>query len=545
MSQNFTVLTIIGVVVLVVVLYKLVKPMLGAENQKNGEDLFISPNDIYEQVRLMISNGNHPVAQKLAKKYLKENPKHDKLRVMLARSCYDTSSLNEAIEHLEILINVFPDRIDLYNMLADSYKRTGQSNNAIDTYLALLETNPDSVDILLPLAELYSSVNHKKSALNIYKRLLNLDIKEFEKIGYYYQVASIYKDLCEYENAIEYVIFGLNTDKNNIKLLYLYKDLCSITKNVEKEIEVMNRLLVLAPTDAYLQSDLVNLYFQSAKYDEALDIAIPALNTPSADIESLQNIIAKIYIKTNKIEQGINVLENIIQTYPESIRLTETLAYAYRLYGQYEKSVELYRKLVDWADIKLAKLYNNDLSSVYCDWALYLYNIGQHSETFEKFDEALRLNPDNPDIYEGLGRVNFLAKNYSDAIRQMQKAIEVSPKNADYYIFLADIYWEINNVYEAERMYRESILVNPENSVSRAKLGKIKVKQKDIQTALEHLSIAVKLEPENWDYLYNLALVYELSSDKEKAISTYNRVLMFNPEHKEAMKNLKMLENSK
>jgi len=545
MNQNLIIMIAVGVIILITVLYKLVKSVMISESSRNGEDLFISEKDIYEQVRLSIANGNHPVAQKLAKKYLKENPKHDKLRVILARSYYDTGALSEAIEQFEILKKIYPDRIDIVIMLADSYKRTGQNNNAIDSYLELLDINPDSVDVLVPLAELYISVNHKKSALNIYRRLLNLDISEREKINYYYQTASLYKDLGEYENAAEFINFGLNVDSQNIKLLYLYKDLCSITGDSNKEIDIMNRLLVLAPTDAYLQLDLVTLYYKSGQYEQALDIAVPALKTQNADIQSLQDIIANIYIRTGRIEEGINVLEEIMKTYPDSIRLTETLAYAYRMYGRYDEAVELYEKLIEWSDIKRAKAYNFELSSVYCDWALYLYNSGDTKSVFEKFEEALKLNPDNPDIFEGLSRVNFLAKNYSDAIRQMQKAIDLNPGNCEYYIFLADIYCEIDNIYEAERMYKEAIFINPENPVCRAKLGVIKVRQKEIQSALEHLSVAVKLDEGNWDYIYNLALAYELAGNTARAIEAYNRVLELNPEHAEAAKNLKMLKNSR
>lgn len=545
MNQNLIIIMTLGVVILVTILYKLVKSVVLVESVRNGDDLFISEGDVYEQVRLSIANGNHQVAQKLAKKYLKENPSHDKLRILLARSYYDIGALSEAIEQFEILKKAFPDRMDLLLMLADAYKKTGQNNNAIDLYQELLEYNPNSVDVMCALAELYVNVNHKKSALNLYRRLLNLDIDEREKINYYYETAFIYKDLGEYENAIEFINFGLNVDSQNIKLLYLYKDLCEIIKDTTKEIEIMNRLIILAPTDAYLQLDLVNLYYKSEMYEKALDIAIPAVNTPNADVQALQDIIANIYIKTDRVDEGINILEELLKVYPESIRIIETLAYAYRLNAKFSDSIELYEKLVELSDIKKAKVYNSELSSVYCDWALHLYNSGEVKDVFSKFERALKLNPDNPDIYEALSRVNFMSKNYSDAIRQMQKAIDLNPGNGDYYTFLGNIYCEIENIYEAERVYKEAIFINPQNAVCHAKLGVIKLKQKDIQSALEHLGVAINLDKENWDYLYNMALAYELAGDVEHAISTYNKVLSLNPNHVEAAKNLKMLNNSK
>lgn len=544
MGENFITYVLIGIAVLVLVLYKLIKPVV-SDSSDNGERLFISANDVYDQTRLSIANGNHVVAQKLAQKYLKENPNHDKLRMLLAKSYYDTGNWIDVIEHLTFLKNTAKNKYDLLSMLAIAYQKTGQNNNSIDTYLELLEENPDSVEVLISLADLYNSVNHKKSALNIYKRLLNFDIRESEKIAYYYQIASIFKELKEYDNAIEYVCFGLNVDANNIKLLYLFRELCVLTENIQKEIEIMNKLLVLAPTDAFLQYDLVNLYYKAKMDEEALDIALPSLNTPNADIEGLKNIIANIYIRNNKIEEGVNILEKAIESFPESIRLTESLAYAYKLNNEYEKSVGLYKKLIDWADVKLAKVYNRELSTVYCDWALFLYNTDDSSLTFDKFEIALELNPDNPYIYEGLGHVNYFAKNYTDAIRQLQKAINLDPKNSNYYIFLADIYLELDNVYEAERMYKEAIFIDENNPTSRAKLGIIKLRQRELEKAREHLSIAVKLEPNNWDYLYNLALIYEMSADNFHAIETYNKVLELNPEHKDAIKNLKMLQNSK
>ena len=544
MGDNFITYVIFGIVVLMLILYKLIKPVV-SDGSENGEKLFISANDVYEQVKISISNGNHQVAQKLAKKYLKENPNHDKLRFLIARSYFDTGNWIETIEHLEFLKETSKNKLDLLSMLARAYQKTGQTNNAIDTYLELLDENPDSMDVLISLAELYYSVNHKKSALNIYKRLINFDIREQEKIAYYYQIANIYKELAEYDNAIEYIIFGLNVDSNNIKLLYLYREISSLSKNLDKEIEIMNKLLVLAPTDAYLQYDLVNLYYKAGMYEEALDIALPSLSTPNADVEGLNNIIASIYIRGNKLVEGVNILEKAMERFPESIRLSETLAYAYRLNGEYEKSIELYEKLVDWADMKLAKVYSQELSSVYCDWALYLYNMNDAALAFDKFDIALKLNPDNPYIYEGLGHVNYFAKNYTDAIRQLQKAINLDPKNPNYYIFLADIYLDLDNVYEAERMYKEAIFIDEKNPVSRAKLGVIKLRQRDMEKAREHLSLAVEYEPNNWDYLYNLALVYEMSAEYSLAFQTYNKVLELNPEHKEAIKNLKMLRNSK
>ncbi len=545
MDKNTIIIIAILIGILVIALYKLIAPVMTSEQGKRGDALFISEDDIYEQVRLSINNGNHPIAQKLAKKYLKENPSHDKLRILLARSFYDTSELSEAIEQLNILIKKFDDRDDLYIMLADAYKRTGQNNSAIDTYLEILEKKPDSLDILLPLADLYTCINHKKSALNIYKRLVNLDIKDGDKSFYCYKIANLHKDLGELDNAIEYINYALNSEKNNVSYLYLYRELCALVEDSEKEIEIMNRLLVLAPTDAYLQSDLVGTYYKNKMYAEALDVAIPALNTPNADIQTLQNFIANIYIKTNRIEEGISVLENIMQTFPESIRLNETLAYAYKLYGRYEEATTLYKKLIDWADMASAKAYNNQLSSVYCDWALHLFNMGENAKTFQKFEEAMRINPDNPDIYEGLGRVNFNLRNYNDAIRQMQKAIDLDAKNSEYYIFLADIYKETDNIYEAERMYREALFIDGINPVGHAKLGTIHLQLKNIKDALKHLEIAVKGEPKNWDYMYNLALAYELSGKNEGAVELYNKVLALYPEHKEAMKNLKMLENSK
>ena len=544
MDRNVLVIIYIILICLFIILYNLIKSVIPHGRVRNGDDLFISPEDIYEQAKTAIANKNHPIAQKLAKKYLRENPLHDRLRFLLARSYMDTGNSREAIEHLEILIKKFPERLDFCVLLADAYKRIGQSSNAVDIYMTIMKSNPDNIEILLPLAELYNSINHKQSALNIYKRILNLNVDSEIKIQCYIQIITIYKSLKEYHNAICSLEEALNIYSNNVTFLYLAKELYSLTDNEAKELQIMSKLLLLAPNDTSLQLELVRLYYKHEDYENALDVALPALDIAGAEKEELYGLIANVYLKTNRTDECILLLEEVIKVLPNAIPLSELLAYAYRLKGQYQEAIELYTVLIDLADLKYTKLYQANLGSLYCEWAIKLYEANNTRLAFEKFEEALKLDPDNPEIYNGLGKINWFAKNYNDAIRQLQRAIELEPNNCEHYKLLAKIYLETDNIYDAERIYKEAIYVDENDAECQAQFGIIKAKKKDVVTALKYLTNAVKLDPDNEDYIYHLALVYELAGEIKSAIASYNKVLKINSNHVEANKNLQMLNNS-
>ena len=102
--------------------YLCLKAEAGKRAAKKGENLQITPDEVYKQVEALIANADFSTAQKLAKKYLAQNPYHHDLRRLLVKSYIDTQKEYEAISNLLVLVQFYPDDISLYLQLATLYK---------------------------------------------------------------------------------------------------------------------------------------------------------------------------------------------------------------------------------------------------------------------------------------------------------------------------------------------------------------------------------------------------------------------------------------
>lgn len=70
-------------------------------------------------------------------------------------------------------------------------------------------------------------------------------------------------------------------------------------------------------------------------------------------------------------------------------------------------------------------------------------------------------NDRNPAIYNNLGIIYSINKNYEKAIKKLEKAIALSPKYADAYFNLGLVYKKMNKNEKAEEFFNKAILLNP------------------------------------------------------------------------------------
>lgn len=508
---------------------------------KKAEDLQITPEEIIKQFEALNIAGDISTAQKLAKKYLCQNPYHHDLRKILVKSYIDTQREYEAISNLLVLIQFYPDDISMYLQLANLYKNTHQNKKAIHFYNYLLSKDKYDLNAMRNLANLYYNNKQKESALKLYKQLVAFIDDEDEKVEYYTIMANIYMTYGENKKAITYYTKVLDKYPNNIDVIIDLRKIYLKEKDTENVILYSKRLVELDPENYIYYEEIINLLFHIHAYDEALDYAKKALELPITDIYAIKNQIAKIYLYTGKIQESIELINETIIQDPTNIILSQTLALAHCMNKDFEQAKKVCQDAIEVAlPSDMPVIYNN-LSTILADEAVYLLEQGKNKHAFEKFTEALQYNNNNPEIYFKLAQANRNIKNYSEAIRQNKRAIELAPDISLYYETLADIYYELQNYIEAKKCYKEAVFIDPKNVRAQTFLGILQSKDKEHEAAVLSLESAVALDPNNANIRYNLALAYEFSGHVDEAKSEYEKVLELEPEHKEAANNLKLL----
>ena len=521
--------------------YLRLKEEAAKTKKEKADDLQITPDEIIKQFEALNLAGDISTAQKLAKKYLCQNPYHHDLRKILVKSYIETQKEYEAISNLLVLIQFYPDDMSMYLQLANLYKNTHQNKKAIHFYNYLLSKDKYDLNAMRNLAHLYYNNKQKESALKLYKQLVAFIDDEEEKIEYYTIMGNIYMTYGENQKAITYYKKVLDKYPNSADIVKDLRKIYLKEKDTENVIYYSRKLIELEPDNYLYYEEIINLLFHVHSYDDALNYAHKALELEVTDIFAVKNQIAKIYLYTGKVQESIQLINETIVQDPTNIMLSQTLALAHCMNKDFEQAKKVCQDAIDIALPSDMKVIYNNLSSILADEAVYLLGQGKNKQAFEKFTEALQYNNENSEIYFKLAQANRDIKNYSEAIRQNKRAIELAPEIGLYYETLADIYYDLQNYIDAKKFYKEAVFIDPKNARAHSFLGILQSKDKEHDAAIKSLETAVSIDSSNADIRYNLALAYEFSGRTDEAKIEYERVLELAPDHKEAANNLKLL----
>ena len=541
MSNNL-VLIILLIFFILGVLYVFLKLKEAASSSnKNGEHLQITPEEVYQQVEALVANADYATAQKLAKKYLNQNPSHYDLRRLLVKIYVTNKKEYEAISNLLALIKVFPDDLALYSQIADLYRDTRQTKKAVHYYSYILSKDKYDLHAMKALALIYYNNKQKDSALKLYRQLVSLVDNENEKLEYYEILGNLYSSMNQYEKAISVYKKVLDKDSANIEVIKDMRRIYLKLKDTDNVLYYSRLLINLEPDNYKYYEEIIDLLFHLHMYEDAINYAQKAMNLPNADVYTLKNYIAKIYIYIGKIDESIELISETIKQDPTNLLLSQTLAMAYCMNKNFDMAKKVCQDAIDVALPSDIKIIHNNLSSILTEEAVYLLNSGKTKQAFDKFTEAMQYNNENPEIYYKLALANNSIKNYAEAIKQCKRAIELAPEVSLYYETLGDIYNGIQNFIESKRYYKEAVFIDPKNARAHAVLGTLQSKDGEHENAIKSLETAVSLEPNNIDMRYNLALAYEVAGRKDEAKIQYQKVLDADPNHKDAMNNIKLL----
>ena len=270
MSNN-SVLFILLIFLVLGILYVFLKLRENTSSQNSkGENLQISPEEVYQQVETLAANADYNTAQKLAKKYLNQNPYHHDLRKLLVKIYMTTQKEYDAISNLLVLIKTYPDDINLYTQIADLYRDTHQTKKAVHYYSYILSQNKYDLHAMKALALIYYNNKQKDSALKLYRQLVTLVENENEKLEYYEILGSLYSSLNQFDKAISVYKKVLEKDSANIEVI---KDMRRIYLKLKDTDNVLyySRLLINLDSENYkYYEEIIDLLFHLHMYEEAL-----------------------------------------------------------------------------------------------------------------------------------------------------------------------------------------------------------------------------------------------------------------------------------
>lgn len=523
---------------------------------------------------------------------------------------------NETIPILKKLIDISPTRAKKYwKLLAEIYLKLNKTEEAISSlftlatlepfeeavsiYLRILELDPKyaqareklielflstgklqlALTHLLVLANTYLTQNELDKALIVFTKALEIDKKnklileklsqlcaslgkKEEAVGYYLQLAELYREDSLNEEAEECYLKALELDPSNKEAYNSLISLYLAQGKIEKGIELLK----------IRGQNLSNL----GAYDEAEKIFLQAVELDSNDINSRENLLdiylklgkkeqafsqclllADLSIKANQIDKAIAFLNSALFLQPKNPSLHEKLAQLYLTQGQndlalkefteliqiynkdyaYDQLIETYKKYLEISPKNVEVRYelikvlektkrNNEALLEYKNLAALYFEIGTISKAIKVLKRANSIPAEGfikyelecmlaeaylkegnlkyaCSIYQSVVKKLIEQKLFSEAAEILSQYLRVNPDDADNQYQLGQVYLGTGNFYEAMLHFQQA-------AEKYQKVGKIK-------QAIEAFQRAIDLDPTNLEIQSALIELYKKAGEETKA----------------------------
>ncbi len=160
-----------------------------------------------------------------------------------------------------------------------------------------------------------------------------------------------------------------------------------------------------------------------------------------------------------------------------------------------------------------------------------------HAVDAEKaFRDALKDDPKNPEVLDGLGVSLVMQGRYQDALPSLQKAVQLAPQNGSYRNNLGVAQMELGQFNEAALAFAAAeASPNPDDRISAAiNRGRLAQRQGDLAGAEKEFTLAMARDPKSFAATFGRGVARENRGELEGAAEDYLAALKLQPSNAEA-----------
>ncbi|HEU0272985.1 MAG TPA: tetratricopeptide repeat protein [Candidatus Udaeobacter sp.] len=532
-----------------------------------------------------------------------------------------------AAEFLTKASQLDPSNTEYHTRLADAYLALGRFADAKKEALQVLEVKPDSGDAIIALTKAAQSKEDveeaeqrlqkiKKESLPFYLASANLSLRQSNlsaaqdalqraltndpqssvahmAMGDFYLLKKDQKQAGEeFKKAAELApIRSLERLK--------YAAFASAIGDLQETRRISTEMTRQAPDYLPGWTLLAELAFKEKKYDEALSLlenvfsrdpenvdgrrlegsvllakgdtkkgleVLERLDRTYPDTPLIKYELAQAYLKSNNLSQARVVLDQVISTNPNYADAVLLLAEINLRSGHGEAVIEPLTRLLNRnpelksAALLLAAAYGSldrfdDAVVVVSEQAklaphdpqaqmalgLTLRQAKRNGEARQAFEKVAELAPDSLWPVEQLVELDLLDKHFDAARQRVRHQFQKTPDSAGAHFFegkilAAEEKWDL-----AEAELRKALQLDPNLSNAYDLLVQAYLTSNKLPQALDQLQAQLAKNPDDMSSLMTLALLYERTNDFVNARNAYERLLKIDPNSTSTLNNLAYL----
>ncbi|MBF0492413.1 MAG: tetratricopeptide repeat protein [Deltaproteobacteria bacterium] len=374
-------------------------------------------------------------------------PKDDEAYSSLVREYLAQKKNAQALEVLARLKKANPESsiASLYSgLIYASSKSKKDISKAIEAFKNVLETSPEDSRALQALGQLYVDEGKNADALRIYETLANLNPSD---LSIQVRLGLLYYEKRDYKLAIEVFKKVLARNPSADRIQYY---LGILYQNTNDDTEALKYFAQVPAESTYYKDAVLRqvlILQQRAETEKSLKLIQEAL-AKKESVSEFYDVYANILIAQKKMTAAVEVLEKAIQKFPKEDRLQFSLGVAYDKQGNFEKSVQTMREVIQTNPKNASAL--NYMAYTFAEKGIYL------DEALKYAHEAVLLRPKDGFILDSLGWVYYKKGDFVRAFQNLQKAILLNPGEPTILEHIGDVFAILGERTKAVVYYKKA-----------------------------------------------------------------------------------------
>ena len=172
------------------------------------------------------------------------------------------------------------------------------------------------------------------------------------------------------------------------------------------------------------------------------------------------------------------------------------------------------------------------------DRALELANRGRYAEAIKVWEQALKIDPENPKAQNNLGIALVRTGQLPEAIAHLERAVELKPEYAEAHANLGEALSMAARTEEAMAHWRRAVELNPDLAGAHASLGFALARKGSLDEAIAHWRKAVEIAPAMAGVENNLGVALSAQGKYDEAVAHLRKGLESKPGDIEMQNNL-------
>lgn len=401
----------------------------------------------------------------------------------------------EALDKFEAAMEDSPKYVECYINIGNARACLEDYKGALEAFRKGLMLDPDSSEILFDIGNIYNLMGDNAQAVTYYNRA---DEKGGLNDDMYDILAQVYMENNDSVQALRYInkAISINPLKGEYYLekagIFIDEDKVA---EAEETLKEMHKML----PDAYDAYDLLcEIYLKKGDFQSAITlaeegckrfekdgnlanlklrvlVAFDKFEDALAYIDEIRNseiyeerrddnaqIEAEIYLKQNKVEKALDVLESACDEDYSNTEIAYLLSSLYLKMGENDKVLHITEKMMSQ---DLPMFYDASAVFYHAQANEFAGNIEESQKEFSEIVKIFRrMTILEPSFFEGYA-YRLLAhkslKQYDEALELADYMLNVFPDRPDGHVYKYIIYQDMNNTEEAEKEKAKALELDP------------------------------------------------------------------------------------